>query len=137
MKNVVIDSCVFVSHFGKDKLTPQSKLFFRKISQTDTQIILPALVEAEVLVVLKQNGATNLGKIVQIFSQMKFVAINKEIIEKLVPFLETKATRLKTSDLIIALITRLNQATLITWDKQLLGNGICRTVSPKQDKTDS
>jgi predicted nucleic acid-binding protein len=130
MKNIVIDSCVYISHFGKDKFTPQSKAFFRKISHTNTQIILPALVAAEVLVVLSQNGAVNLEKITQIFSQMKFSPINKETIDDLSSLLKNNKTLLKTSDLIIALTAKLNGATLITWDSQLLKNNICQTNQP-------
>jgi predicted nucleic acid-binding protein len=131
VRNIVIDSCVFISHFGKDKFTTQSKSFFQKISKTNTQIILPALVAAEVLVVLRQNGAINLEEITQIFTQLKFSAINKETIENLAILLKNNASHLKTSDLIIALTAKLNNATLITWDKQLLKNNICSTSLPK------
>ncbi|MEK7525393.1 MAG: PIN domain-containing protein [Patescibacteria group bacterium] len=131
MNKIVIDSCVYVSHFGIDKLTPKSKAFFKRISQTDTQIILPALVEAEVLVVLHQNGATRLDKISQLFSQMIFSPLNKELIRGLTSFIESNQSSLKTSDLIIALTAKLNDAALITWDKQLLGSNICETASPE------
>jgi len=132
VKKIVIDSCVFISHFGKDGLTHQSKSFFQKISQTNTQIILPALVAAEVVVILRQNGAINLEKIFQIFSQMKFSEINRESIKDLATFLKTNRSSLKTSDLIIALTTKLNKATLVTWDKQLLKNNFCKATTPKE-----
>jgi predicted nucleic acid-binding protein len=132
VKKIVIDSSVFISHFGKDGLTRQSKSFFQKISQTDTQIILPALVAAEVVVVLRQNGAVNLEKIFQIFSQMKFSEINRKTIKDLATFFKTNQSYLKTSDLIIAHTTKLNQATLVTWDKQLLKNNFCKTTTPKE-----
>lgn len=134
MKKIVIDSCVFISHFGKDEFTDQSKSFFKKISQTNTQIILPALVAAEVLVVLRQNGATNLEKITQIFSQMEFSEINRETIKDLSALLEINRPNLKTSDLIIVLTAKLNKATLVTWDKQLLGNSFYKTITPKEYK---
>lgn len=130
MKNIVIDSCVYISHFGKDKFTPQSKSFFQRISRTNTQIILPAIVAAETLVVLSQNGAANLERITQIFSQMKFSPINKETINDLASLLKGNKTLLKTSDLIIALTAKLNEASLITYDKQLLKNNICQTYRP-------
>lgn len=134
MKKIVIDSCVFISHFGKDEFTYQSKSFFQKISQTNTQIILPALVAAEVLVVLRQNGAINLEKITQIFSQMEFSEINRETIKDLSNLLEINRPYLKTSDLIIVLTAKLNKATLVTWDKQLLRNNFCKTTTPKEYK---
>ena len=131
MTNIVIDSCVYVSHFGKDKLTHKSKAFFKRISQIGTQIILPAIVEAEILVVLRQNGATHLDKISQLLSQMEFSPLNKKLIEELTSFLESNQSPLKTSDLVIALTAKLNDATLITWDKQLQNNNICETASPE------
>lgn len=134
MKKIVIDSCVFISHFGKDEFTSQSKSFFKKISQTNTQIILPALVAAEVLVVLRQNGATNLEKITQIFSQMEFSEINRETIKDLSSLLKINRPYLKTSDLIIVLTAKLNKATLVTWDKQLLANSFYKTITPKEYK---
>lgn len=87
---------------------------------------------AEVVVVLRQNGAINLEKIVQIFSQMKFSEINRETIKDLIGFLKTNRSYLKTADLIIALTAKLNKATLITWDKQLLKNNFCKTTTPKE-----
>lgn len=135
MKRIVIDSCVYISQFGKDKFSPQSRLFFQKLSQTDTKIIIPALVWAETIVVLRQNGAKNLEKISQIFSQLKFSAINKDTIEELTTLLKTGTSNLKTSDLVIALTTRINEATLVTWDDQLLNNNICQAASPVQYKT--
>lgn len=134
MKKIVIDSCVFISHFGKDEFTNQSKSFFKKISQTNTQIILPALVAAEVLVVLRQNGATNLEKITQIFSQMEFSETNRETIKNLSSLLKINRPYLKTSDLIIVLTAKLNKATLVTWDKQLLANSFYKTITPKEYK---
>lgn len=130
MKNIVIDSCVYISHFGKDKFTPQSKSFFRKISQTNIQIIIPTLVAAETLVILSQNGAVNLEKIILIFSQMRSSALNKKTIADLANLLKNNKTPLKTSDLVIALTAKLNKATLITYDKQLLKNNICETYRP-------
>lgn len=137
MKNIVIDSCVYVSHFGKDGLTPQSKSFFQSLLQTDVQIVLPAIVEAEVLVVLKQNGSKNIGRVSQILSKMKFAAIDREIIRELTISLKTKKPNLKTSDLLVALTTKLNNAVLITWDKQLLKNNICKTLLPTDFKSDT
>lgn len=134
MKKIVIDSCVFISHFGKDEFTIESKTFFQKISQTDTQIILPALVASEVLLVLRQNGAKNLDKIIQIFFQMKLSVVDKKTIEALIVHLKTNIPTLKTSDLIITLSAKINNAVLITWDKQLLKNNICQTVSPRNYK---
>ena len=62
---------------------------------------------------------------------MEFSPLNKKLIEELTSFLESNQSPLKTSDLVIALTAKLNDATLITWDKQLQNNKICETASPE------
>lgn len=132
MKKIVIDSCVFVSNFSNDKFTDQSKLFFQQVSDIDISVILPALVEAETLIVLKQNGKKDFTQIIEIFSQMKFQTIDKKVILNLIAVLEKNTIKLKASDFLIALTARLNKAILITWDQQLLENSICKTLTPRE-----
>jgi len=50
---------------------------------------------------------------------MEFSPLNKKLIEELTSFLESNQSPLKTSDLVIALTAKLNDATLITWDREL------------------
>lgn len=135
MEKIVIDSCIFVSNFGNDKFTNQSKLFFRQMSDADVSIVLPALVEAETLIVLKQNGKKDFTRIIEIFSQMEFRAVDKKTIHELTVFLKkntTGTTKLKASDFLIAITAKLNKAILVTWDQQLLKNSICKTLTPQQ-----
>lgn len=132
IKRIVIDSCVFVSNFSNDSTTDRSKLFFQQISDTDVSIILSALTEVETLIVLRQNGKKDFTQIIEIFSQMKFQAIDKKIISELIAFLKKNTAKLKASDFLIAITAKLNNAILITWDQQLLKNSVCETLTPSQ-----
>ncbi|TSC85822.1 MAG: hypothetical protein G01um101416_774 [Microgenomates group bacterium Gr01-1014_16] len=131
MSTLVIDSSVYVSYFGKDINTPQSKIFWQTLETSTFKIIVPALVVAETLVSLSKQQVSYLGLVHKYFKSSPIFPIDQDLIDNLSTYLNPPP-KLKTSDFLIAVIAKLHSATLITWDKRLLDNQICPTLTPSQ-----
>jgi len=64
--------------------------------------------------------------------QIETTSLDDEFLELLVNYVTKNRRFLKSSDLIIVFTAKLHSATLITWDKRLLDNQICPTLTPSQ-----
>lgn len=122
---LVVDSSVWVSDFAKTEAnSAESREFFAAL-RSGLEILVPAIVAVEVAVSLKRD----LNLIKEIFSQFSFLDLNREVAFDLLDLLKD-GTSLKTSDFIVAALTKSNGAVLITWDKRLLENKICEAMTP-------
>ena len=133
MTKVIIDSSVYTSFYGKDNHTLQTNKFFSRCKEL-IYTITPTLIIAETITSLTKQGVSNLQPIVQTLLNSEIVNLDSQLIESLLSHLTSFSLKLKTSDLIIALTAKLNKATLITWDKQLLSQNICPVTTPEKFK---
>jgi|SRR3989344_1741267 len=127
---LVVDSSVFISALGiKDIYSRSSRKFFARISKH--QIGLPALVVAEILVAMKKQKGKNLADIYENLTSFEIIILDREFLDRFTALIPD-SLNLKTSDLIIAMATKLYKATLITWDKKLLSfaASICPVIKP-------
>lgn len=129
LTRLVVDSSVFISNLeAAEKNTAQSRKFFANLRTVE--LIIPALVVAEVVVNLRKHGWSDLQQIKRIFSNFIVLGLDEKNVYELLTSWEKNT--LKTSDFIIAATTKLNNSLLITWDEKLLANKICQTMSPTQ-----
>lgn len=130
---LVIDSNVFVSALGKpDDFTKDSQRFFKSLD-SDTELILPSLVVWETVTAIFKQNIIALKVVVKYFRGLDIIPLDAQYINLAVSYLP-KDTNLKSSDLIVALTAKIKEATLITWDIQLLRNTskFCTALTPKQ-----
>lgn len=129
---LVVDSSVFISALGiRDIYSVSSRNFFGKISTH--QIYLPALVVAEILVAIKKQKGKNLVGIYEQLASFEIINLDREYLDRFAGLIPASPS-LKTSDLIIAIASKLYKATLITWDKKLLSfaDSICPILRPDE-----
>lgn len=127
---LIVDSSVFISSLGaNDIYSRPSREFFARISEH--QISLPTLVVAEILVGIKKQNAKNMSEIYRHLTSFQFISLDQDFLGRFFSLLP-KELHLKTSDLVIAVTTKLYEATLITWDKKLLlfAASICPVKRP-------
>lgn len=131
---LVIDSSVFISHMGtNDEFTPTSQLFFKILFENKEKVVIPTLVIAETLTVLKQQQHPNLQIIFKNFQDFDAIPLDMGLLEKLRGILLKSTVTLKASDLVIALTAKVADAVLISWDKRMLTEtSICPVLTPKQ-----
>jgi|SRR3989344_2794665 len=132
MPKILIDSSVYISYFGSDSNTPQSLVFWERISSKDVKVTSSSLVTAETMIILSQQKIPNLPMIYDKLKQIETTSLDDEFLELLVNYVTKNRRFLKSSDLIIVFTAKLHSATLITWDKRLLDNQICPTLTPSQ-----
>ena len=132
MSKVLIDSSVFVSYFGSDSNTSKSHLLWQHIASQHIKVVNSALVIAETLNILSQHKIPNLPMIYNTLKQIETTSIDNDFIELFVDYVSKFPCSLKSSDLVIAFTAKLHSASLITWDKRLLDNQICPTLTPSQ-----
>lgn len=128
---LIIDSSVFISSLGKEDIySADSRSFFKK--STNDNIIIPSLVAAEVVTILRKQDAKNVNQILKNMVSLTFYPLNEIILKEIVD-LPKSTLNLKTSDLIVALTAKIEKGILVTWDKQLLkyGTEICSVKTPK------
>ena len=66
---LVIDSSVFITHLGQnDEFSSDSKLFFTTIFEQKEKIIIPTLIIAETLTILRQQNHPSLKPIYKTFN---------------------------------------------------------------------
>lgn len=129
MINIVVDSSVFVSIFGKrDSFSVVSEKFLQQI-KPEFIIILPTLVVAETIVTVGKYNAEIIRTTNEILSQFNLVSLDENFLKWI---LGVTSFTLKTSDFIIALTAKVSKATLVTWDKQQLSskNTLCQAITP-------
>ena len=131
MSTLILDSSVYVSYFGQDANTPQSKAFWRSLESYSPEIVVPSLVVTETLVSLSKQKVSYLNLVSKYFKSTPIFFIDLGFLNNLPDYL-TSPPKLKTSDFLIALIAKLHSATLITWDKRLLDNQVCPTTTPEK-----
>lgn len=128
---VVVDSSVFVASLSPiDSTHVVSRSFLSKL---DTQeVLLPTLVIAEVAIVLYRNGYKEIPTVVRNVSSFPLMPLDREFINLMVAGLPNMPP-LKTADMIIVSTAKEAQATLVTWDKQLLRlpASICKITTPE------
>lgn len=132
MTKLVADSSVFISYFGNDNFTPDTKLFFSRLDPKTTELVLPSLVIAETLTILSRLEPDRTKDIFNPLQFSKSIPLDHNFLNQLVDHLSIHPSPLKSSDTIIALTAKLQSATLITWDKRLLDNSFCSTLTPNQ-----
>lgn len=128
---LVIDSNVFVSTLGKpDNFTCESQKFFKNLN-SDIEIILPSLVVMETKVAIFKQNPLTLKPMTKYFQGFNIVPLDAQFINSAIRSLQ-KDILLKSSDLIIALTAKMHQATLVTWDNNLIryANKLCPVVTP-------
>lgn len=132
IEKLVIDASVLISTLGKpDVFTKKSEEFFRSVA-THNYFILPSIAVAEVITNLQKQKMKNINKKIDYIFGLTVIALDTEFLKEFT--ILSKNPKLKTSDLVISITAKLYDATLITWDKQLLSrsNTICKTQSPKE-----
>jgi len=132
---LAIDSSVFISHLGQnDEFSSDSKLFFTTIFEQKEKIIIPTLIIAETLTILRQQNHPSLKPIYKTFNDFNIIDLDSKFLEKFVNLLLKQHTNMKTSDLAIAATAKFNESTLITWDRKILtsAKSICPILTPKQ-----
>lgn len=130
ISKIVVDSSVVISSFGRlDDFTSDSNKFFKRI-ETGYQLVVPVLVLVEVAVKLFSQKIPNTLDVVAGFMEAELVLLDNEFVGKLLKFLDSSGD-LRSSDFVIAVTARQSGAVLVTWDKRLLGNKICRAMTPR------
>lgn len=117
---LLIDSSVYIAFFkDNDVFHKESVAFIKKLSEDkNMSIILPILVFLEIANVLhKKLNSFDEKKLLKSFSKYEKVSLNFESTADFM--LLFKKVSLKTSDAIIASLARMENATLVTWDKKL------------------
>ena len=116
-----------------DEFTPTSQLFFKILFENKEKVVIPTLVIAETLTVLKQQQHLNLQIIFKNFQDFDAIPLDMGLLEKLRGILLKSTVTLKASDLVIALTAKVADAVLISWDKRMLTEtSICPILTPKQ-----
>lgn len=118
---LILDSSVFISFFNDtDVFHRKTEAFLKKIiKKQGLVIILPVLIFLEILHILyKQLSKFDEKTVFTIFSKYEKVDISFTLVPQILPLL--KELDLKTSDAIIVALTKLFDATLITWDKKII-----------------
>ncbi len=133
MIRLVIDTCVYVSYFASDSKSDATRTFFKRLSPA-SEFILPTLVVCETLVSLAKVKYKKIELVLESFQKLLLIDLDSNFVQTLLKLLTSQTSMLKTSDLIIALTAKLHNATLVTWDKQLLSQNICPTVTPQKFK---
>ncbi len=130
-----VDSCVFVSFFSKEIHTEASKSFFHAILEIEnTSVYIPQIVFLEVLNVLYREGNHNLNRVIKHLEQFPQVVFPQGMNSLFVKLASRKKfPKLKTFDLLIALLAKKHNAMLISWDRQLVhqAKNICQAMTPR------
>jgi predicted nucleic acid-binding protein len=125
-QNILIDSSVYISYFLSEENThTDSVSLWDRVFRTDDEfrVIVPRLVWSETTSrILRKEGDPEL---VIVFDTMVKDSSNTEIFEfdetvQVITEMLAYTVNLKTSDLSIAACAKYANATLITWDKQLI-----------------
>ena len=134
MTKVVIDSSVYISYYGSDIHSPLAKKFFKSNSQL-IYVVTPTLVIAETLTILAKQNFPHLETITQTLLRTEVINLDAQFLKSLTSHLSSsRGQSLRASDLIIALTAKSTNATLITWDKQLLSQTLCPVSTPEKFK---
>lgn len=131
---ICIDSSVFISSLGdEDIYSDISRKFFKKL--TSERIIIPTLVVAEVINILNKQKVGDLKKVYDSLLSFRLVSFDQLLLGYLLENLPKKS-KLKSSDLVIAVTAGMEKAILVTWDKQLLSfaSSICPVSTPRDYK---
>jgi len=129
--SVVIDSCIFCSAMDdSDVFHNDSSKLMTTLKTND--VYLPTIVVSETMVILVRKSHPDPKTLFDNLMSYRLVDINQKLLTKVYPDITTPS-KLKTSDLLIALVAKTKRATLLTWDKQLLayGSAYCPTMTPK------
>lgn len=132
---IVIDSSVYISHFGNaDYFTEKSKGFFRRLASSNCNIIAPSLVVAETMVVLGKQKDNNLPEIYKFIMALQVEPLDRQFLDLVKNKIAEYNPALKTADFLIALTAKQHSAVLLTWDKRLLSQGksICEVMTPEE-----
>lgn len=127
---IVIDSSVLISALDKNDpyLKPSSE-FLNVIHKED--VILPIIVVAETMIILLRQGYGTIPELLDNLFKFKIISLDKNELNKIIANCSS-TTNLKTADFIITMTAKLNKAILVTWDRQLLKNSICKTLTPQE-----
>lgn len=131
---LLIDSSVYIAFFkDSDFFHKESVALIEKLSEDKkVSIVLPILVFLEILNVLyKKLGAFDEKKLLNSFNKYEKVDLD---FESAVDFmLLFKKVNLRTSDAIIAACAKMEDATLVTWDEELVKEAkkLVSTQTPK------
>ena len=128
---LVLDSSVVISCFGQgDEYSEMSRRFFKEVA-SKLEALLPTIVFVEVAVNLYLQKVPNVRRALGVISGFKQIALDSTFAWNCAKFAPSNRI-LRTSDFIIAVSARVNEAVLITWDKRLLDNGVCEAVTPSE-----
>jgi len=138
MKNIIIDSSVFISALIEEETHHQVSLRYLESllsSSQKVQVIIPRLVLIEISNVLfrlykDSKKAKKLIVMIKNTDNYHIVDIDEEVEASTTKCL-TKMS-LKTSDLIICSIAHVAQGTLVSWDKKMMKefNKVGQTQTP-------
>lgn len=133
MDKIVIDSSVFISLFGTSDIFSSASEKFLRALPAHVKVIIPAIVMAETVINLSKKNIKSAKKAHTVLSQFTMVPIDESFMKHLMECI-TKPLSLKSSDAIIAVMTKMCSAVLITWDKELLSskNTLCKALTPTQ-----
>lgn len=142
MNSFVIDSSVYISRFNeKDIFHAVTKRFFLQLEKAlpEAHFFMPSLVLFEVANYFCREGNPNMKKTYERFERAVLEDLQFTIdildFEFLFAFRRfIPKVRLKTSDAAIACSATIHNATLVSWDKQLLKNAKSHvaTATPRE-----
>lgn len=136
MRPLLIDASVFVSAvLESDVHHRASREFFKTLRRAEERplFIVPATVVLEMANVLTKFGKhRQAASMAERFPILQTVAIDDTFITQAIPVLQK--VRLKTADATVAISAFLHNATLVSWDRQLLREArrIVSTALPDQ-----
>lgn len=121
-RSLVIDSSVFLSAWNSaESFHSESSRFFDHLSRKEYALSAPELAAFEISNVLIRLGlSAKLPDYLQIFEEgtVDLIPLSEEVLEHFVKL--AGKISLKTADLIFCAVAKQEEASLITWDKQLV-----------------
>lgn len=126
----LLDSSVYISMTVADDVHHEQSVAFARSIVTE-HLVTPTLVIAEVLTIISKLKPSELSHAYRYLRKNEIVELDLNFIRKFFKKV-TIDNHLKASDRVIAVTAATCQATLVTWDKQMLAHAgsLCSVMSP-------
>ena len=120
MKAFILDSSVYISYLNpQDTLHMKTKNFINSITSPDIDFIVPIIIFLEVGNVLQKIlPQFRNDDLLRFFEDHTIINLDIELAQQMLIIF--KHFNLKTSDAIIVACSKMENATLITWDEKLV-----------------
>jgi len=133
VKAFILDSSVYISYLNPlDTLHTKTKNFINSITSPDIDFIVPIIVFLEVGNVLQKIlPQFRNDDLLRFFEDHTIINLDIELAQQMLTIF--KHFNLKTSDAIIVACSKMENATLVTWDEKLLKEAkkVADTQTPK------